>query len=470
MLFPSEREDPEMRPLIIFATVLSQGALLLPVAVPGQSPMASLTNQRMTVVKLRVQPFRRSGETVAGFYVGSDQQNGYFITTFHSLRKVSDGHDPVDKVELWFNTGPTPVWAAVLDRFNEEDDLAVVYVPIAKLPPGLMPPTRKDPSAELPVHIIGHPAGGDWTSWTGRIQNEEVAAGDSRYFATTSDSSLTFGFSGGPVFDSGGEFIGMHTGSTSSYGKALKSRIIIEELTSWHVPTTDSHTSMDPNQSQGLSEVDGHAKTRPVGVEPPNKGRVVFTGCPNGTRAIVDGEGWEALASDGKLSMESLQFGTHKVQLVHKGYIARNLDAVAGTFQTNEYPCALRPQLEGDWDYPLSGFTSTMNRWCSLSRLDKGVTVGRVTVDSPDLGTGELIIPVSQTPYFTNIAPCRFRLTIKYNTEQSKVSVALEEERRGAAAMISLTPNEDVTELTGKATDLVDGSITQVALKRHPQH
>ena len=70
-----------------------------------------------------------------------------------------------------------------------------------------------------------------------------------------------------------------------------------------------------------------------------------------------------------------------------------------------------------------------MNRWCSLSRLDKGVTVGRVTVDSPDLGTGELIIPVSQTPYFTNIAPCRFRLTIKYNTEQSKVSVALEEER-----------------------------------------
>ena len=36
--------------------------------------------------------------------------------------------------------------------------------------------------------------------------------------------------------------------------------------------------------------------------------------------------------------------------------------------------------------------------------------------------------------------------------------------------MISLTPNEDVTELTGKATDLVDGSITQVALKRHPQH
>jgi hypothetical protein len=207
--------------------------------VTGQFSMDKIETQRLQVVKLRVQPEDRSSEVAAGIYVGKDNQNAYFITAFHPLRKQKSGNDPVETVGLQFYGRATVFTAKVLDHFDPDLDLAVVYVPASSLPTGITPMTRGNASSKFPVRIIGHPPAGDWALWPGGVLNENSAAGNSRFFSTTTDPSLTDGFSGGPVFDSRDNFVGMHTEGFRSFAKALKGALILDELKVWHVPTTN---------------------------------------------------------------------------------------------------------------------------------------------------------------------------------------------------------------------------------------
>jgi hypothetical protein len=215
--------------------------------------LEELGTQRLEVIKLR-SPNDRSVETSAGIYVGKDKENAYFITALHALQKYADRTvlvetdklqkqadriEFVDTVDLQFYTRPTLFPAKILNRFDLGADLAVVYVPLSSLPVEAVPMTLKDATAELPIHIIGHPPAGDWTSWKGAVQNEIAASGNSQLFSTGTDQSLTKGFSGAPVFDAQGHLVGMHLKSSNSFSMNLKIGVILGNLKAWQVPTNN---------------------------------------------------------------------------------------------------------------------------------------------------------------------------------------------------------------------------------------
>jgi hypothetical protein len=227
-------------PLFIGAALLGSFVLSCGIAT-AQSSVENLDTQRMDVVKLRSQS-DKSAETASGVYVGKDEQNAYFITAFHPLRKhagANDPYDPVETVELQFYGRPVATKALVLDHYDPVLDLAVVYIPIDKLPSEIVSMARTEATAELAVHIIGHPPAAAWSVWKGTIQNELNVSGDSNFFSTDSDSSLTRGYSGAPVLDSNGGFVGIHLSSASSYAKNLKSDTIVKSLREWQVPITN---------------------------------------------------------------------------------------------------------------------------------------------------------------------------------------------------------------------------------------
>jgi hypothetical protein len=218
------------------------GAASITVSRDKSASMEDLETQRVQVVRIRSHPADRAAETAAGTYVGKDQANAYFVTAFHPLAKGANGSDPVETVELQFYSSPTSFEAKVLNHYNPDadTDLAVVFIPADRLPAETTRMTLKNAAAELPIHIIGHPASErDWTSWAGMVQNELAVSGKGQLFSTGTDPSLTEGFSGGPVFDSKGDFIGMHLAGSKGYTKNLKSEAILAALRAWHVPTTN---------------------------------------------------------------------------------------------------------------------------------------------------------------------------------------------------------------------------------------
>jgi hypothetical protein len=225
------------RPLRLLSSFLV-GQVVVACAL-AQLPINQLDSQRMDVVKLRSRSLDRSPETAAGVYIGKDQQNAFFITAFHVLQKRKDESETVETVELQFYSRPVGVRALVLDRYDAVLDLAVIYIPADKLPSDMVSMARTEAGAGLPIHIIGHPPAGDWTAWTGTVQNELNVGGDSNFFSTGSDSSLMKGYSGAPVIDSNGTFVGIHLSSEANYSKNLKSEAILRALKNWRVPITN---------------------------------------------------------------------------------------------------------------------------------------------------------------------------------------------------------------------------------------
>jgi S1-C subfamily serine protease len=207
----------------------------------ARAQSTSLDAQRSLVVKLRIHRAGQSDETAAALFVGKDQRNAYFITAYHAIGPNSQGV-PVSSVQLQFFTPPQKFDASILDNFDEGLDLGVVQMGIANLPQGLPQIVKANVAVETPVYIIGHPSAGNWSVWSGHIQNENAANSDVHHFITNRDESLAGGYSGGPAFDSQGRFLGMHTSTTTSYGIAVKSSDIVVQLAAWHVPANNFTT------------------------------------------------------------------------------------------------------------------------------------------------------------------------------------------------------------------------------------
>ncbi|MBZ5616996.1 MAG: serine protease [Acidobacteriia bacterium] len=201
----------------------------------AQPQIDNLDSQRLTVVKLRISRVGSSDETATGIYVGKDHQNAYFITAYHAIKPGPSA----SKVTLQFRNSPQESAAFILSAFDAVLDLGVVRILLADLPPGIPPIPRKDVVSDILVHIIGHPSAGDWSVWPGNVQNENAPNGDVTHFITNRDYSLAGGYSGGPVFDSAGHLLGMHTSTIASYGVALKSLDIVRQLAVWGVPANN---------------------------------------------------------------------------------------------------------------------------------------------------------------------------------------------------------------------------------------
>jgi hypothetical protein len=233
--------------LAIFTTAVLSFSLPLPAQIDN------LQIQRQEVVKLKVKRKGLSDEVGAAILVGRDQSSAYFATAYHSIRpRLSQAQDdcsnsfdsfgaqaPSPSVEIQLFSSPQPFKAEILDNFDLALDLGVVALPIGSAPAGLPQIPLSDAVPDTQIHIIGHPAAGPWTVWVGTLTNENGPNGDFHRFTTTRDPSLTGGFSGGAVFDSHGSLYGIHVCTTPSYGKALKVRDIVAELSAWHVPTNN---------------------------------------------------------------------------------------------------------------------------------------------------------------------------------------------------------------------------------------
>ena len=204
----------------------------------AQTDISDLDAQRSVVVLIRSASANGTNETAAGLLVGQDKQSAYFITALHPL-VPSGGIDPVTQVNLQFLNSPSFFPGTVFTSYSPSKDLAVIVLPLADLPSDLPKMPWKDPTAELPIHVIGHPPAASWTSWTGMVQNEKDYAGEAEWFTTGSDPSLAGGYSGGPVLDSHGNFIGIHLAGSNSAAKNLKSSVIVGALLAWHVPLTN---------------------------------------------------------------------------------------------------------------------------------------------------------------------------------------------------------------------------------------
>ncbi len=214
--------------------------LKITLAQPG---IADLNMQRANVILIHAARPDNATEIAAGFYVGQDEFNAYFVTPLHALRDKRTGQWAKDvMVQLW-GSG-TSHRAMIFDHFNEQEDLAVLLLPLRDLGGKFVPMEQKEPTAELNIHLIGHPASGTWIPWTGTVQNEYDPEDPNR-FTTNLDLSLQHGYSGSPILDSHGNLIGMHLAAANS-SINLSSRYIVTFLLAWHLPTSNLRSSLVP--------------------------------------------------------------------------------------------------------------------------------------------------------------------------------------------------------------------------------
>lgn len=235
--------------LCITAGCLSMAILLHE---PGLAQAVSMDSQMNEVIKLRVHRVLQSTEeTAAGVFVGKDRRTAYFITACHA---VIQDDARVRSIKVRFHNSPRDVDATVFELYDAATlDLAVVTVSVAELPADLPEIVRKDPALGTPIHVIGHPAAGDWSVASGTVQNLNSGNGDIHHFTTSRDNSLAEGHSGGPVFDAMGDFLGMHTASAPTYGIEAKSSEIMVQLAAWHVPTNNVTSVVDEKPTSGNS-------------------------------------------------------------------------------------------------------------------------------------------------------------------------------------------------------------------------
>jgi S1-C subfamily serine protease len=236
----------------ILRIITAMGLSSLPV---GLAQSDSIDAQMNVVVKLRIhRTAQATEETAAGIFVGKDRQNVYFITACHAVtqKDKDDNVVRVYSVQLQFHNSPQNFKALVFERYEPELDLAVVQIPFADLPQDIPEITRKDAALGVPIHVIGHPAAGDWSIAAGTVQNLNTATGDIHHFITSRDNSLAEGHSGGPVFDSQGALLGMHTASGPTYGVEAKSAEIMNQLAAWRVPTNNLSTVAPDAANAGL--------------------------------------------------------------------------------------------------------------------------------------------------------------------------------------------------------------------------
>ncbi|HEY6350216.1 MAG TPA: trypsin-like peptidase domain-containing protein [Candidatus Angelobacter sp.] len=202
----------------------------------SQSDSGNLALEEAAVVKVLVTRADGTGDTATGLFVGTQGKNAYFITALHAISEDPDSLDVVlvHNIQIQFRHSQSfPAFPET--KYDQVLDMGVVRTAATNLPRNVPKIPRKDAEVGVQFHIIGNPAG-DWSVWSGNIQKNAVGD-DPRRFRTNTDTSLVGGYSGGPVFDYDGSFLGMHTSTKASYGIAAKSREIVERLEAWGIPT-----------------------------------------------------------------------------------------------------------------------------------------------------------------------------------------------------------------------------------------
>lgn len=334
--------------------------MVLPVLlVPGFvfSQGTSQAAQYASVVKLQSHFANQGDESAAGLYVGKDQQSAYFITVRHAVVDDS-GAAPVSakSVTLQFSKSPQVFPAKVFDSIDQILDLAVVYLPLANVPPDLPQVPETEATAGLAITIVGHPAAGDWSIWEGMVENEYAPGGDVHHFTTTTNPSLAKGYSGGPEFDHAGNFLGMQVSYETTYGIAAKSGEIVAQLNAWRIPTNNltvkkigaeasSSTDIESIKSvlsryeDAYNHVDSNALWR-VWPNPPPK-----------TKQAIERYFASAVSINAKLELEAPEIGANHADATVSGRFLQRFTPRVGTpppIRDDEIKFALK-KTSGVW-------------------------------------------------------------------------------------------------------------------------
>jgi hypothetical protein len=229
--------------------------------VAAQPSIDNLNVQRGNVVLIHVTHDNGSIEDAAALYVGKDQTSAYFATALHAVKKHENSLAVVESVKLQFYTGGNQFAASVFRNHNEDQDLAVIMLPVAELPSTMAQMSQRDPGPEMAIHIIGHPPSNSWSSWTGRVTNETSVNNNANFFATGADPTLTNGFSGGPVLSSSGDLIGLHLANLNTFSRNLRSSVLLASLRAWQVPTDAFVAVVGPDIRKLVLEFDNRLAT-----------------------------------------------------------------------------------------------------------------------------------------------------------------------------------------------------------------
>lgn len=284
------------------------------------SQTTSLETQRAVVVKLQAHFPKQGDETAAGLFVGKDQQYAYFVTARHAVIYIAETDPnaqpvPAQSVKLQFNGSPQSLDASIFQSFDLILDLAVVYVPLASLPPNLPQIVRKDAAANTPVRVVGHPAAGDWSVWEGTVTNENAPEGDARHFITTSNPSLARGYSGGPEFDAAGDFLGLQVKTEATYGIAAKSAEIVSQLKAWQIPTNNLSDESDTDAIQRVLGLYADAYNR----QDPNALWRIWPSAPTNVRGVLERSFADAISIEMHLQMQDPKLGNDGVTASVRG-------------------------------------------------------------------------------------------------------------------------------------------------------
>jgi hypothetical protein len=337
---------------IVVIAICSQG-----IASAQSSPEA----QRAVVVKLRIVLGNGVNDTAAGLFVGKDRQNAYFITANHAVGPIGPDFKriPARSIQLQFRGSPQNFSASVLENYDEELDLGVVSTAVANLPPGLPKTVKKDVAVGSPIYILGHPPGGFWSVWPGNIQNENAPSGDVQHFITNRDGSLTGGYSGGPVVDSDGDFLGMHISTKTGYGVAAKSSDIVRHLDAWQVPTnnlTEFVASTPPTPPPVQRDVDAIKKVLGVYEDAYNRKDTnalsrIWPGIPSSTRGAIENAFGSARSIRVKLQLDDPVFESGDTSATVTGQFSEVFTPKNGNVQTtpNESISFILKKNDGAW-------------------------------------------------------------------------------------------------------------------------
>jgi S1-C subfamily serine protease len=185
----------------------------------------------------------------AGVIIGSDVDRVYVVTASHV---VWSGDTPISSITLYVEgSGGTTksvdahvVQAAHAPTYNADGsrglDLAVLWFdrrvapyPVNSLPFGILGDTKQLRAREK-LYPVGFPNGQKKWSLSPIADHYDSSSGFLLFFNT---NSVTGGYSGGPLFNSKFQLVGIISSDTSASSDAIAVDDILRALAQWHIPT-----------------------------------------------------------------------------------------------------------------------------------------------------------------------------------------------------------------------------------------
>ncbi len=196
----------------------------------GQSPNVLATGVeevKRGVVTITVQKPGGVIETGAGIILSTKHQLIYILTAYHVI-------DGAENVTVTFRDRPaTKIAAKLFEKYDEENDLAVVYIESSVISKEISILHLGDVSKtkELDnVIAIGHPSNNQWELSTAVIRASEPSK-----FRFSGDA-VDPGNSGGALLNKEFQLIGLITKERPGNGIALKIDDALEILKNWQIP------------------------------------------------------------------------------------------------------------------------------------------------------------------------------------------------------------------------------------------